>query len=125
MPFTSGFRRVGNSFVWIGVRTSKIFRHNLTSLSGVMHVAALASTARRSDYSNYGTGVLITAPSSNVHKYRRLTVRGLGITTTTGDPVDVIDSFGGTSSATPLVAGIAALAISANPDLDAARSSRF
>ena len=120
VPFTSGFRRVGNSFVWIGVRTSKIFRHNLTSLSGVMHVAALASTARRSDYSNYGTGVLITAPPSNVHKYRRLTVRGLGITTTTGDPVDVIDSFGGTSSATPLVAGIAALTISANPDLDAA-----
>ena len=75
VPFTSGTKVVGNSLVWIGVKTSKIFRHNLTGLDGVMHVAALASTARRSHYSNYGTGISITAPSSNSHEYRRLTVR--------------------------------------------------
>lgn len=88
-----------------------------------MHVAALASTAQRSHYSNYGTGISISAPSNNMHLYSlnealRLPVKGLGITTTTG-PGDstVTDRFGGTSSATPLVAGIAVLVISANPDL--------
>jgi len=84
-----------------------------------MHVAALASNARRSHYSNYGTGVMICAPSSNSHEYRRLSVVGLRITTTTGESGGVTGGFGGTSSATPLTAGVAALTISANPDLTA------
>jgi subtilisin family serine protease len=84
-----------------------------------MHVAALASPAKRSHYSNYGTGILICAPTSNSHRFRRLTVRGLRITTTTGEAGSVTEAFGGTSSATPLVAGIAALTISANPELPA------
>ncbi len=120
VPFTGGWQIIGNSQFWVGVETSKEFRHNLTSVPGVMHVAAIASTGRRSHYSNYGTGISISAPSNNVHKYRRLFLPGLGITTATGNPGSVTDSFGGTSSATPLVAGIAALVISANPTLTAA-----
>jgi subtilisin-like proprotein convertase family protein len=46
-------------------------------------------------------------------------VIGLRITTATGDPGGVTPGFGGTSSATPLTAGVAALTISANPDLTA------
>jgi subtilisin-like proprotein convertase family protein len=84
-----------------------------------MHVAALASISQRSHYSNYGTGIGICAPTSNSHRYRRLQVRGLGITAATGSAADVTHGFGGTSSATPLVAGVAALTISANPDLTA------
>jgi subtilisin-like proprotein convertase family protein len=61
----------------------------------------------------------LCAPTSNSHAYYRMTVRGLGVTTTTGQPGGVTASFGGTSSATPLVAGVAGLAISANPDLSA------
>lgn len=120
VPFTSGFEFRGGSLEWVGVETSRFFRHNLVHEAGVMFVAAIASTARRSHYSNYGTGVAISAPSSNSHKYRRLVLPGLGITTATGDPISVTPSFGGTSSATPLVAGIAALVISANPSLSAA-----
>lgn len=104
---------------WVGVSTARRFENNLVGIPGVMHVAALASISRRSHYSNYGTGIGICAPTNNVHKYRRLQVRGLGITTTTGPASDVTHGFGGTSSATPLVAGIAALTISANPDLTA------
>ncbi len=119
VPYTSGWEFNGITRTWVGVRTSRTFVNNLAGIENVMIVAALASIGRRSHYSNYGTGVTITAPSSNSHTYGRLPVRGLGITTATGDAAQVTTRFGGTSSATPLVAGIAALVISANPELTA------
>ncbi len=119
VPFDHGVEVQGGALVWVGVRTTRVFRNNLVGIPGVMHIAALASTAKRSHYSNYGPGMSLCAPTSNSHAYYRMTVRGLGVTTTTGQPGGVTASFGGTSSATPLVAGVAALTISANPDLSA------
>lgn len=98
--------------------TSRFFSQNLSQVEGVLYVGALASTAQRSHYSNYGPGLDICAPSNNVHTYGFLRVRGLGVLTTEG-PSDLTFLFGGTSSACPLVAGIAALVISANPELTA------
>lgn len=122
VPFDDGWQwNADGTRTWVGVSTSRQFRHNLADLPGVMHIAALASNAKRSHYSNYGTGIALCAPSSNVHEYRRLTVVGLGVTTTTGSGSGVTPSFGGTSSATPLTAGVAALTISANPNLTAAQ----
>jgi subtilisin-like proprotein convertase family protein len=116
VPFTNGRDDFGR---WIGVQTARVFRNNLVGMPGVMHIAALSSVARRSHYSNYGTGISLCAPTNNVHEYRRLQVPGLGITTTTGSGNGVTGQFGGTSSATPLVAGVAALVLSANAELTA------
>lgn len=90
-----------------------------------------------SDYSNYGSNVMICAPSNGNG--------GAGISTTdirgemgsgeaygspsydpnfTGpvrDSQDFYAGFGGTSSACPLVAGVCALILSANPNLSAAQ----
>lgn len=122
VPFDDGWQwNADGTRTWVGVTTSRQFRHNLADVPGVMYIAALASNATRSHYSNYGTGIALCAPSSNVHEYRRLTVVGLGVTTTTGSGGGVTPSFGGTSSATPLTAGVAALTIAANPTLTAAQ----
>jgi subtilisin-like proprotein convertase family protein len=119
VPYTWGWQFIAGSWTWVGVETTRTFRNNLVGVPGVMHIAALASTAQRSRYSNYGPGLSVCAPTSNSDFYQRLRVRGLGITTATGETGGVTDDFGGTSSATPLTAGIAALVISANPNLTA------
>ncbi len=116
IPYDGGRNSSGN---WIGVQTAKVFEHNLVDIPGVMYIAALASNAQRSHYSNYGQGIALCAPTNNVHKYWRLTVTGLGVMTTSGEGQMFNPSFGGTSSATPLTAGIAALVLSANPNLTA------
>jgi subtilisin-like proprotein convertase family protein len=85
----------------------------------VIAVAASNSRDRRSHYSNFGQAIWICAPSSGAG--------GVGIVTTdrrgssgyqSGD-YTTVERFGGTSSATPLVAGICALMLSVNPDLTA------
>ncbi len=120
VPYSHGWKIYPDgSGEWIGPDTARRFRRNFVGIPGVMNIAALASTAMRSHYSNYGTGISLCAPTSNGHAYWRMDVAGLGITTTTGNPGGVSHGFGGTSSATPLVAGVAALTISANPGLSA------
>lgn len=121
IPYDAGwsFDAQGNPR-WVGVHKARRFRNALVGLQGVMHIAALASVARRSHYSNYGIGIDLAAPSSNSHAFWRMTVPGLGIVAPMGEGQRYTVAFGGTSSATPLVAGIAALVISANPLLSAA-----
>lgn len=117
VPFDAGYYTVEGESYWI-VSKAKNFFNSFVYVKGVILVGAIASTAQRSHYSNYGTGLTLCGPSSNRHTYNRLDVEGKGIVTTLGGNTTRTD-FGGTSSATPLIAGIAALVISANPTLTA------
>lgn len=79
-------------------------------------VGAASDSGFRSWYSEPGANILICAPSSGA-------LDGDGITTTdltggNGDSTtDYSTNFGGTSAASPLVAGACALMLQANPDL--------
>jgi len=96
----------------------------------VIAVAASTSLNKKAVYSNWGREISVCAPSNNFHPLNPQTpLPGRGIWTTDNEQFGegftggsrFTGRFGGTSSATPLVAGIAALVISANPDLTAAQ----
>jgi len=96
----------------------------------VIAVAASTSLNRKAQYSNWGDEVCVCAPSDNWHPLDNSAYTpGRGIWTTDNEAVGdgftansrYTGEFGGTSSATPLVAGVAALVLSANPDLTAAQ----
>lgn len=83
----------------------------------VICVSASNSLDEPSSYAFYGPNVFLCAPSNGN--------QGVGITTATvylgqdGQTLELsyTSNFGGTSSATPLTAGVCALMISANPDV--------
>lgn len=104
-------------------------------------VSACTSLNKKAAYSNWGNSISVCAPSNNappgmwlqetgpvntppeIQEY----LSGLGVFTTDRvgssgyDAGDYTPYFGGTSSACPVVAGVAALVLSVNPDLTAAQ----
>jgi subtilisin-like proprotein convertase family protein len=81
-------------------------------------VAASTNTGVRSSYSEFGTPVHVNAPSNGGTASIYTTDRS-GAAGYNGIPgsLDCTNAFGGTSSASPLVAGIVALMLDANPNL--------
>lgn len=128
-----------------------ILKGNTNWLSGfpvhpdVMAIAASTSLNKKAAYSNWGENISVCAPSNNASPGMSFpgkgfvftqpaiasSLLGLGMFTTdqvgaTGyDPGNFTSNFGGTSSATPVVAGVAALVLSVNPDLTAQQVKRI
>ncbi|NJN60381.1 MAG: S8 family serine peptidase [Coleofasciculaceae cyanobacterium RL_1_1] len=104
-------------------------------------VSASTSLNRKAAYSNWGKHISVCAPSNNAppgmwfpqdgYLYTapkiQASLPGLGVFTTDRlgaagySPSAFTETFGGTSSACPVVAGVAALVLSVNPNLTAAQ----
>jgi subtilisin family serine protease len=82
-------------------------------------IAASTDADVRAGYSNFGNGIDVCAPSNGGTQAIWTTARvGMGtVAGHTGGTNDYQTGFGGTSSATPLTAGLAALLLSVNPTL--------
>lgn len=95
--------------------------------SDVITVSASTSLKTRSAYSSWGREINVCAPSNNFDDLQEFSPRGLGIVTTDNEGFGASSDFtansrytsrfGGTSSATPTVAGVCALVLSVNPSL--------
>ena len=90
----------------------------------VMAIAACTSRDERVHYPNFGKEIAVCAPSSGRGGRGILTSDVTGMFVGNGQQVnagysagDYTETFGGTSSATPLVVGICALLLSINPNL--------
>jgi subtilisin family serine protease len=72
------------------------------TIPGLISAGAIDQTKGRASFSSWGPNLDLMAP---------------GVNTVTYDPVGVTNGFGGTSASTPLIAGVAALVLSINPEL--------
>jgi subtilisin family serine protease len=100
-------------------------RKDFQNTPEVITVAALGRNGIFSSYSCFGANVFITAPSSSSGQLSITTTDRTGTLgyNTSGNPGDYSNlnytaGFGGTSSASPLAAGVLALAKQVNPNMD-------
>ncbi|MBL8855921.1 MAG: S8 family serine peptidase [Planctomycetaceae bacterium] len=104
-------------------------KEQLHNLPNAINVAAISSDGEYASYSSFGANVIVTAPSDGVLGVTttdRVGSAGYNDGSTSSDyrnsdgpnAADYTSTFGGTSSAAPLAAGVLALAREANPAMD-------
>lgn len=111
----------------IDVSANDYSTHNgFAAHPNVITVAACNSVDKKSHYSNYGKAISVCAPSSGAGGRMVVTSDFTGQYSKNGviydagySPGPYTRSFGGTSSAAPLVAGICGLILSLKPELKA------
>jgi len=108
----NGREGLGNIYVWAGGNGMDQDNSNYDGYTNSRYTIAVAATTnfgKRAYYSEKGANLLINAPSGG---------GTLSITTTDSDSASGYTNwFNGTSAATPLVSGVIALMLQANPNL--------
>jgi serine protease len=127
ITFSQIFRAVEAKGITVVVAAGNESRASLSfpgNCPGVITVGATQALGDRANYSNYGDGVLISAPGGeeNAHSAEDANSRGM-IVSTWINPSNVEDYIlnQGTSMAAPVVSGIVALMYSMQPGITPAR----
>ncbi len=100
-----------------GVKDGVRVRSGFARHPEVITISASNSRDVRSTYSNFGPEIWVAAPSSGAGGRRIVTTDRTGAAGYQSGAYTTVEGFGGTSSSTPLVAGVCGLMLSVNPDL--------
>ena len=115
-----------------GNDNENVSNHSPASCPGVIAVASNGITGKRAFYSNYGTGVSISAPGGGIYKSdassgdQNVPNGFVWSTVNLGDTVPTDPGYGGmagTSQATPHVSGVVAMILGAEKDAGITQST--
>lgn len=133
LDYVAAYGRGGRgmvSFLAAGNTAANLSHPNNNTIADhdkVVTIAASINTDVRSGYSCFDPAIDVCAPSDGdnaqtiagaLGKVTTDTVGGGNLAGRTSGPLSYRDNFGGTSSATPLAAGVGALMLSINPNLN-------